>query len=69
MPRYLFKAARATLLFGPASTALEIWFGLESEDPIDIAEYSRDTGYDLINCEGMTTEEIDSCQVREWIRV
>lgn len=69
MPRYIFKAATATFSIGSASEAVELWFGIESDDPIDLEEYSRDTGHDLIPCEGMSEEEISSCQVRKWLRL
>jgi hypothetical protein len=69
MPRYLFKAAVASISIGSESTSLEMWFGLESDDPIDLAEYSREEGYDLVPCAGMTEEEVASCRVREWLRL
>ena len=68
MPRYLFKAAAATLSIGFDSAGFEMWFGIESDEPIDIEEYSREEGYDLVPCDGMTEAEIASCNVVEWIR-
>jgi hypothetical protein len=48
MPRYLFKAAIASIRIGPDSEKMKMWFGLESDEPIDIEEYSLDTRRDLI---------------------
>jgi hypothetical protein len=47
MPRYLFKADVATFSIGGSSERMEMWFGIDSEAPIDLAAYFRESGYDF----------------------
>jgi hypothetical protein len=71
--RYILRLA--TVEFRLAGQRLddrvEQWLGLEidSDEPIDIAEFSRRTGRDLVPCDSMTAAEVASCGVTSFERV
>lgn len=65
--RYIFQAARVSMGVAGERDLSGIWFGLESDEPIDLEAYSRETDRDLIPC-SMTAEELDSVFILNWIR-
>jgi hypothetical protein len=71
--RYLLRAAMIEFRLAgrPLDGRVEKWMGIEidSDDPIDLEEFSRRTGRDLVPCAGMSEEEIASCGVTKFERV
>ena len=63
MPRYIFFAGVARISAGRASLQLELWLGIESREPIDLEEFSREHSYDLIPADGMSDDELRSVNV------
>jgi len=67
--RYIFKAGKVTLSVGGAALCRqELWIGIETDRPLDVAEFSRDHGYDLIPADGMREDELQSVGVRAFAR-
>ena len=68
--RYIFKAGKVTLSVGGAALhRRELWIGIETERPLDVAEFSREHGYDLIPADGLRDDELRSVGVsafRRW---
>jgi len=68
--RYIFRGARAEIqvVLGGDPFVCEIWLGIEIESvqPVDLAAFSRDHGYDLIPADGMTAAELASVGVKRF---
>lgn len=56
--RYIFRVASVCMM----SSAIEIWLGIITEEPIDLTEWD-----DLIPADGMSDEELSV--VKRWLRV
>jgi hypothetical protein len=71
--RYIFRLATMEFTIGGRSLddRVEKWMGIEidSDDAIDLDEFSRRTGRDLVPCAGMSDEEIASCGVTRFERI
>jgi hypothetical protein len=71
--RYLLRLATVEFRLAgrPLDGRVEQWIGIEvdSDDPIDLEEFSRRTGRDLVPCDAMSAEEIASCGVTKFERV
>jgi hypothetical protein len=70
LARYIFLASVAELAIGAESVRSELWLGIEieSENPVDLESFSRETGLHLVPSDGMSAEELAHVGVREFKR-
>ncbi|HMJ84974.1 MAG TPA: hypothetical protein VK504_17455 [Vicinamibacterales bacterium] len=66
MPRYIFFAGHVDITICGEVIQQEIWLGLETPEPIDLEEFSREHGYDLIPAGGLSAEELQSVGVTDF---
>lgn len=59
VPRYILNAGEVEIRTPGGRTREELWIGIETEQPVNLAFLSR-CGVDLIPCEGMTEGELRS---------
>ena len=47
----------------------EKWIGLEFDESVDIEEFSRETGYDLVPADGISLDELKSVGVTNFEKI
>ncbi len=69
MTRYVFLAGVAEIRVMGDSIRQEIWLGVETDGPVDLAAFSRARGYDLIPADDLSVDELRSINVTKFERL
>lgn len=69
--RYIFRAGTRVLEVGAGTDVREHWIGVEISSPIsvDLEQFSREVGFDLIPAERFTGDELASVGVHSFTPV